>query len=174
MTYLVFCEAWQEIFDITGKNKEVIMALNFDKYAHEGNAFVKRLAEDLGHPEEISRVGIILRAVLHAVRDKLTISESLDMIAQLPMFLKAVYVDNWSYMEKPLRYSSAEEFTEEVKKRQKQLGETQFDWDKPTVEIVKIVINHIGQYITQGELDDIVAQMPKDLKNVVEEGVEKK
>ncbi len=29
-----------------------MMALNFEKYAQEGNEFVNKLAADLGHPEK--------------------------------------------------------------------------------------------------------------------------
>jgi uncharacterized protein (DUF2267 family) len=75
------------------------MAINFNKYAEEGNLFVKNLAKSFGHPDEIGPTGIVLRAVLHTLRDRITISESLSLIAQLPMFLKAVYVDTWKFRE---------------------------------------------------------------------------
>ena len=140
------------------------MALHFDKYAKEGNEFVNNLSTELGHPEEIGRTGIILRAVLHTLRDRLTVSESLDLLAQLPMFLKAVYVENWKYMEKPTQIATLDEFTEEVKKHQDQYGEDEFNWNKSTKDIVAIVLNELSTYVTEGESEHILAQLPKEIE----------
>ncbi|MFW5822923.1 MAG: DUF2267 domain-containing protein [Tangfeifania sp.] len=149
------------------------MALHFDKYAKEGNEFVNHLSAKLGHPNEVGRTGIILRAVLHTLRDRLTVSESLDLLAQLPMFLKAVYVENWKYLEKPTSIATLDEFTEEVKKHQDQYGEYEFSWEKPTKEIVAIVLNELGKYITEGETRHILAQLPKDLEAFFSENLSK-
>jgi len=150
---------------------EVYMALHFDKYAQEGNIFVKSVANKLGHPDEVSRTGIIIRSVMHTLRDRLTVSESLNLIAQLPMFLKAVYVENWKYREQPLRYDTLEEFKAEVKKRQEQYGEHEFDWKKSTDEIIAIVLQQMGIYISRGEAEDIMAQLPKELEELLRENV---
>ncbi len=145
------------------------MAINFEKFAQEGNEFLNNLTSGLGHPEEEGRTGIILRAVMHTLRERITISESLNLLAQLPMFLKGIYVDGWRYREKPLDLKSAEDFTNEVKKHQAHYGERQFEWEKSTEEIVKIVLNHLGKYISDGEFEDIIAQMPKPLKGLIRE-----
>jgi uncharacterized protein (DUF2267 family) len=142
------------------------MAVNFNKYAEEGNIFMKNLAEKLNHPDEINRTGIIYRAVTHTLRDSITIGESLNLIAQLPMFLKAIYVDDWKYREKPLRLSSIEEFKDEVKKRQELYGENRFNWEKPTDEIIKTVLGEIQNYVSQGEIQDIKSQLPQEIKGI--------
>ncbi len=147
------------------------MALNFEKYAQEGNLFMKNLAKNLGHPEEIGRTGIILRAVLHTLRERITISESFNMLSQLPMFLKAVYVDNWKYREKPIGIKTIEEFSSEVEKHQAQYGEQEFDWGQSTEKIVKTVFRELGAYISEGEFEDIMAQMPKEIKGLFRETV---
>ena len=66
------------------------------------------------------------------------------------MFLKAIYVDNWKYREKPLKISKKEEFAEEVEQHQSQYGEQEFNWGKSTEEIIKIVLRELGTYITKG------------------------
>jgi len=142
------------------------MALNFNKYAEEGNRFVNNLAEELGHPEEISRTGIVLRAVMHSLRERITVSESLHFLSQLPMFLKAIYVDEWKYREKPLDLNTVEDFKEEVKLHQMQYGEQEFNWSKSTEEIIKTVFAALNTYVSEGEFEDIIAQMPKDLKEL--------
>lgn len=144
------------------------MALNFNKYAQEGNEFIHKLAKELGHPEELGRTGIVLRAVLHTLRDRITISESFNILSQLPMFLKAVYVEQWKYSDRPKTYRKVEDFKAEVKKHQEQFGEQAFDWEKPTEDIIKIVLKTLrDNYINEGELDDIMSQLPEELETLV-------
>lgn len=139
------------------------MSLNFEKYANEGNAFIKELARNLDHSDEIARTGIILKAVLHTLRERLSIGESLNLVSQLPMFLKGIYVDNWEYKEKS-DIKSIEDFKDEVKRLQDLYGEQKFDWEIPTEEIIRIVISSLGKYISDGEMEHIITQMPKNLK----------
>ncbi len=145
------------------------MGLFFDKYAQEGNKFLKDLAEELGHPDEVNRTAIVLRSILHVFRDRITISESFDFMSQLPMFLKAVYVENWKYQEKPERIKTVEEFKERVKEEQAKYGEQEFDWKIHTDEIIKRVFKVIGKYVSEGEIRDIYAQLPDDLHPLFEE-----
>jgi uncharacterized protein (DUF2267 family) len=139
------------------------MGMYFDKFAQEGNKFLKDLATDLGHPEEINRVAILLRSTLHILRDRITVSESFNFLSQLPMFLKALYVENWKYREKPERIQSIEEFKEKVKEEQARYGEQAFDWDIHTEDIIKKVFKALGRYVSEGEIQDIYAQVPQEL-----------
>jgi uncharacterized protein (DUF2267 family) len=153
------------------ENGGSFMALNFDKYAQEGNSFIKSLAKELGHPEEIARTGIILRAVLHTLRDRITIGESLNLISQLPFFLKALYVENWEYREKPLALKTKIDFYTEIENHQDLYGEKQFSWNISTAEIVRIVISALEKYISKGEIENIISQLPKALKELFRETV---
>lgn len=145
------------------------MGLYFDKYAQDGNKFLKDLAADLGHPEEINRAAIVLRSTLHILRDRITMAESLNLVSQLPMFLKAVYVENWKYREKPERIGNIDEFKEKVKEEQLRYGEEEFDWDIHTDEIIKKVFKVLGRYVSEGEMKDIHAQVPDALHPLFEE-----
>jgi len=142
------------------------MSLNFQKYAQEGQSFINNLAAELDHPEEVARTGIVLRAVLHTLRERITISESFHLLSQLPMFLKAIYVDKWKYSAKPLDIKTKEEFIAEVERHQQQYGEMEFSWSKSTEEIIQIVLSSLGKYISEGEYEDIIAQMPENIKEI--------
>lgn len=140
------------------------MAINFDKYAQEGNAYINSLSERLGHPEEKGRTGILVRAVLHALRDRITVGESLNLMAQLPAFLKVVYVDNWKYKEKPESLKNREDFLSKVEENQRMYGEQEFSWNKSTEELAGTVLESLHDYLTEGEIEDVMAQLPEDLK----------
>ena len=125
----------------------------------------------MDHPDEIGREGIIARSVIHSLRDRITISESFDVIAQLPMFLKAIYVDNWKYLEKPMKFDTVEDFCKEVERRQELQGEQEFNWNKSTEEISQIVFKELGKHLTEGEAGHVIDQLPKELKTLFEKSV---
>lgn len=142
------------------------MAFNFDKYAQEGKAFLRELAANLGHPDDEQTTVRVLRAVLHTFRDRITISESLDVLAQLPTFLKAIYVEQWKYRETPLKIRTLEEFKDAVKAEQARLGEQEFQWKEPTEEIIKTTFLSLKKYLTEGEARDVLSQMPKEIQEL--------
>ena len=141
--------------------------VKFDKFAQEGNEFINELSDELGHPEDQQQVLTALRAVLHSLRDRITISESFDVISQLPMMLKALYVEQWKYQEKPNKFDSVEEFKNDVKERQKKYGEDQFDWGISTEDIIVRTIGKLGKYIDKGQMKHIEEQLPKELKSLI-------
>ncbi len=142
------------------------MAFNFEEYASQGKAFLRELAANLGHPADEQTTARILRAVLHTFRDRITMSESLDVLAQLPMFLKSVYVEQWKYRETPLKLRSMEDFKEAVKAEQNRLGERQFNWPESTEEIVKTTFLSLKKYLTEGEATHVLSQMPKEIQEI--------
>lgn len=148
--------------------------INFEKYATEGNEFLNLLAKNLGHEKDKAQVGILLRAVLHELRDCISIAESFNLMAQLPMFLKALYVEQWKYGEHA-RVKTLAQFAKKVEEEQRTFGERQFDWNESTIDLVKTVLNTLQKYLAPGEVHDIVAELPAELKTLfsVELKVEK-
>lgn len=145
------------------------MALDFNKFAQEGNTFINKLAERLGHTDDQDRAQVtrILKAVMHTLRDSMEFHENLHVIAQLPMALKAVWVDNWDYKEKPHRPRNIEEFEEIVKSYQRLYGEQNFDWSKSTDDIVRITIDCLKEYLTLGEAIHVMGQLPKEVQELM-------
>lgn len=110
----------------------------------------------------------MLRSILHATCDRITISESLDFVAQVPMFLKAVYIDEWKFQVKPERLKNMEEFAAKVKSNQAKFGESDFDWNQSTEELIEKTFNFISsKYLSDGGLSHIKAQMPKELEHII-------
>jgi uncharacterized protein (DUF2267 family) len=69
--------------------------MNIEKHAASAHAFLLELAEEIGRPADRDHAGRVLRCVLHTLRRRLTAEESLDLVAQLPVFIKGLYVDGW-------------------------------------------------------------------------------
>lgn len=143
------------------------MSLKFSEIAVKGNQFVKELAKELGHPEEVDKAGRKLRAVLHTVRSLLTIEESLQMLSQLPMFLKAVYVENWKAHEKRKRIKHVEDFIQEMKRHNFKTEKVDFQSDVEAEQAAIVVFRQLREFVSLGELEDIKAVLPKELKHLI-------
>ena len=82
------------------------------------------------------------------------------------MFLKAVYVDGWKNTVKPTKLKSVEGFVDVVERCQAHVGESRFDWELATDEIIRITLGLIrARHISDGEIADIEARLPQGLKS---------
>ncbi|MDT0651445.1 DUF2267 domain-containing protein [Autumnicola edwardsiae] len=143
--------------------------LNFETFSQDAHEYMNYLAQELGHPQEKSRVLKIWRAVMHTLRDRIHLGESLQLIDPLNAILKGIYVENWKFSEKPpLEYDTLEEMKDEVKKLQKFYGEDDFPWKKPTEEIILITLNSLQKFMDKSQLEHIRGQMPKEIKTFLE------
>ena len=145
------------------------MSLDFEKYASKGNEFVNLVSEDM----EVSRnkAGRIIRSVLHALRNRLSHEESFQLLAQLPMALKAVYVDGWKIKNEFKRLSHLNEFLDEIRKEDGGLAGYDFGNNTKATKAVASVFKAISFFITEGEMNDIIDVMPSQLKKFIKESI---
>ena len=147
------------------------MALNFEKYAASGNLILKEIAVELNKPGDKDVAGKLLRGVLHTLRDVIPMEESLQLIAQLPMILKGIYVDGWTPQKKHEKIKTVNEFVE----RAFQLSVIPPDLRFPNLEtdedVIRAVLRVLRRHISSGEIADIQSGMPKKLVEIWDEPV---
>lgn len=145
------------------------MSLDFEKYAAKGNEFVHLIAEEL----EVTRdkAGRIIRAVLHALRNRLSHEESFQLLAQLPMSLKGVYVDGWRFDKDFNRISHVNDFLDEVRKEDG--GQAGYDFGNNSKARVAVasVFKALNYFVSEGEMNDIIGVMPSELKQFIKESI---
>lgn len=144
------------------KNK---MSMNFESYAAKGNELVNHLSSDLGVPRD--QAARILRSVLHALRNRIPLDENFDLLAQLPMALKAVYVDGWKPGKTVSQSSHLKDFLDEIRDADAQLAAYDFGNDAKAKEMVLGVFRVLAQFVSSGELNDVVAGLPREIKNFI-------
>lgn len=145
------------------------MALNFNQYATEGYTFLKDYAKemDLGHDHD--KAGRILSSVLYALRDIISTEESLQFIAQLPMFLKAVYVNGWNLKKTKSKIKRMEEFLDLVRAYDGRAAVNDFEYsDEVAEQYVDSTFTFLAKHISWGEMEDIRGELPKDLKTMIQ------
>jgi uncharacterized protein (DUF2267 family) len=145
------------------------MSLEFEKYAAKGNEFLKLVSDELQVPK--NKGGRIIRAVFHALRNRLSIEESFQLLAQLPVALKGVYVDGWKIDREFVRIHHIDEFLEEVRKEDMEQASYDFGNDQHARKAIAAVFKAMRYYVSEGEFNDILAEMPAELKKFVKKTV---
>ena len=144
------------------------MALNFNQYAQEGHTFIKDYAEHMGFGNDYDRAGRVLTSTLHALRDIIPFAESVQLMAQFPMFLKAVYVNGWTTRRRPERMKHMEEFIELVRKHDGVAAVNDFGYDEELAEkYIQLTFMFLRKNVSLGELEDVRDSLPKDLKYMI-------
>ncbi len=146
--------------------------MNFDQYAQKGHEFIKIAAAELGDPDNTDKAGRIVRAVLHALRNRLSLQESFQLMAQLPMALQSVYVEGWDPDQQGERINHLQDFLEEIRNEDDRAGACDFTDLNDVESSAKAVFRTLSRYVSEGELQDVAAQLPKELKELIERRVE--
>jgi uncharacterized protein (DUF2267 family) len=130
---------------------------SFDTTVDKTNRILKIIEDAYGWPKERRNQSYTaLRTVLHALRDRLTVDETADFAAQLPMLVRGIYYDGWNPSKVPKKMHR-DDFLEQIR------NEVPYQVKGGTAELVTTVAQALRLYITDGEWEDVKAGMPKDL-----------
>ena len=146
------------------------MALNFNQFAIEANGFLKEYAQKLNLGKDTEKAGRILSSILHGLREIISFEESLQLMAQFPMFLKAVYVNGWS-SKKKVRVKNMTEFIDLIRDFDGNTSVHDFESDEVAESYIHTTFIMLRKYVSLGELEDIRTELPKDLKYMVYENI---
>ncbi|WP_372794522.1 DUF2267 domain-containing protein [Lutibacter sp.] len=146
------------------------MGLNFNQFAKEANTFLKEYAVTLNLRDDTDKAGRILSSILHGLREVISTEESLQLIAQFPMFLKAIYVNGWSSKAK-IKVKSLEDFIYVIRDFNGVTSVVDFESDEIAENYIKSTFIILRKYISLGELEDIRTVLPKDLKFLIYQNV---
>ncbi len=135
----------------------------FDKTMAKTREWLKDIETELGFntPNEAYRA---LRAVLHAIRDRLPVKESTDFASQLPLLMIGMYYSGWTPVDKPVKTRSLDEFMDRV---QEQLPKG-MDPMRVTAGIIRVLERHVSS----GEIKDVRRNFPEKLRAIWEEAAQ--
>lgn len=96
-----------------------------------------------------------LRAVLHALRDRLPVNDAGHLSAQLPMLVRGVFFEGWRPARTPIRERTRDEFLSHV------TDAFALDLTADSKAITKGVLRVIARYVTPGEREKVKGILPE-------------
>lgn len=101
-----------------------------------------------------------LRTVLHLLRDRMPMQESVEFSAQLPVLVRGVYFDGWDPSNVPVKLNR-DDFLYEVRQG------FPYETEGGAERVVQVVLDALRRHVAQGEWSDVRATMPGDLARMI-------
>lgn len=123
----------------------------------KANGWINEIAKRLKHGDKNESLQT-LRAVLHALRDRLTVGEAAQLSAQLPLVIRGIFFENFRPNAMPVRRGGVDEFLTEVGNHlPRQTG-------RELKRAVQVVFDVLSHHVSQGEVEDVGAILPTELR----------
>ena len=142
------------------------MSIHFIKHAEKGNRFLDELALELGDSGNRERAGRLLRSVFRLLRNYLSVEDSFHIIAQMPMALKALYVDEWIPGNQiPANYTM-NYFVDAIE------ADEHFSWgnfssNNEALIAIQAVLKTLRKHVPEEEFENMSALFPADIKSIM-------
>lgn len=130
----------------------------FDTTVQESNAWLRDIETWLPPCERRQAYGA-LRAVLHALRDRLPTDAVLGLSAQLPMLLRGLFYEGWRPAENGVDGHDAGAFAEDVAARLPP------GFPRSPQDAVEAVFAAMGAHLDPGEVRKVVTLLPRPLRS---------
>jgi uncharacterized protein (DUF2267 family) len=145
---------------MTPRAAETIVAgAIFANTVQKAHLWLSELMEELGW-QDTQKTFTALKATLHALRDRLTVEEAVQLGAQMPTLIRGMYYEGWTTRDKPLKERRREEFLAHVRQS--------FRRD-PAVDpeaAVRAVFKLLSRRISEGEIEDVKNILPQELRGL--------
>ncbi|MBL0342348.1 MAG: DUF2267 domain-containing protein [Bacteroidetes bacterium] len=142
------------------------MSLHFYSYARKGYEFIEEVSTKI-NATDTDKTGRMIRCVLRAIRNRLTYEASFELLAQLPMALKAIYADGWKFHLKFQKINNLDDFIAEVIKEDKHSGWNDLLSEHEVRETIVAVFQTLLHQKSVTEADLIRNLLPSDLKSLL-------
>jgi uncharacterized protein (DUF2267 family) len=131
----------------------------FDSTLHKTNRWLNDIMYVLDGPDRHDAY-LALRAVLHALRDRLTVDEVAQLAAQFPMLVRGFYYEGWDPSHKPLRERHREQFLARI-------GHELRDVERLDPEsVARAVFTVLAMRVSEGEIDDVKHVVPTPIREL--------
>jgi uncharacterized protein (DUF2267 family) len=132
-----------------------------ERSAEKAHIWFNDVAEQLGDRDEVYAYRV-LRVVLHALRDRLTVDVAAKLAAQLPTLIRGIYYEEWDPSRTPLPIHDVDAFLAHVARAGDMAGETEASL------AVSAVARVLRMHISAGEIDGVLAVLPDTFRVLIE------
>jgi uncharacterized protein (DUF2267 family) len=132
-----------------------------ERSAAKASIWLKDVAIELGDGDR-QYAYRVLRAVLHVLRDRLTIDAAAKLAAPLPTLIRGIYYEDWDPSRAPMPAYAPDTLLEHV------VSEGRFSGETEASVAVAAVAAVLRRRLGSGEIDAILAIMPEKLRVLIE------
>jgi uncharacterized protein (DUF2267 family) len=132
-----------------------------ERSTEKAHIWLKEVAGELGDDDR-QYAYRALRAVLHTLRDRMTVDVVAKLGAQLPTLIRGIYYEDWDPSNTPMPTHDVDTFLEHV------VSEGRFSGETEASVVVTAVTTVLRAHVTPGEIEDIVGVFPEKLRILVE------
>ncbi|MGI5521062.1 DUF2267 domain-containing protein [Micromonospora sp. CA-259024] len=133
----------------------------FESSLDKTNLILKDIENAYGWPkDQRNQSYAALRTVLHLLRDRLPVNESVEFAQQLPVLVRGIYFDGWVPSDVPIKLNR-DDFLYEVRQG------FPYDVEGGAERVTQVVLDTLRRHVTQGEWQDVKDTMPKDLATMM-------
>ncbi|MEK8105129.1 DUF2267 domain-containing protein [Micromonospora sp. M12] len=127
----------------------------FESSLDKTNLILKDIENAYGWPKDRRNQSYAaLRTVLHLLRDRLAVDESVEFAQQLPVLVRGIYFDGWVPSDVPIKLNR-DDFLYEVRQG------FPYDVEGGAERITQVVLDTLRRHVTQGEWQDVKDTMPR-------------
>jgi uncharacterized protein (DUF2267 family) len=119
--------------------------------------WIEDTASELG-TEDRGEAYTILKAVLHAIRDGLTVEDAARLARELPDRLRWAFYEGWVPSGVPVTYHDRDEFLRAVAQEAGLTGPTEASYDAASVMAV------LERHVSATEIDDVLHLLPGQVR----------
>jgi uncharacterized protein (DUF2267 family) len=131
----------------------------FESAVHTTNTWIRDLMDAMEWKDR-HRACKALRAVLHALRDRLPVEEAVDLGAQLPMLIRGLYYEGWKPSACPRRVHTKEDFLAPIQEAFR---------DEPGIFAEAVawgVFRLLERHVSRGEIGDVQHVLPESIRSL--------
>jgi uncharacterized protein (DUF2267 family) len=129
---------------------------SIDRSVHKTNAWLSELTEEL-RKRDREYAWRVLRVYLQLLRDQVTLDEAAQLAAQLPLVIRGAFYEGFDPGHQA-KLRDRDEFLAEFADR------AQLDGAGEAAHAAKAVTRVLQRHVSAGELDDVLAQLPEELR----------
>jgi uncharacterized protein (DUF2267 family) len=130
----------------------------FDSTIQRTNSWLKELTIELNSSDH-RKTYLVLRSVLHGLRDHLSADDAIYLGEQLPMLIRGLYFERWNPQGKPLPLRNRNDFFAVLSSHMSAAGDTTTNGEHAALAVFRL----LERKMSDGEIEDVEIVIPPAL-----------
>ncbi len=132
----------------------------FDTTIQTTNIWLDDIMKELGWSDR-HKAYHALRAVLHTLRNRLSVDEAAQLSAQLPLLVRGIFFEGWHPAHKPVKERRQDEFVAHVSEA------FALDTEADPEQITRTVLKVLARHVDTGEIDSLRHILPPAVQELL-------